>query len=401
MKNILLLIVILRGLAFSQGVEIGASILLREHLEDLKGKKLGLVVNQTSVVGNTHLVDTLLKVGCQVTAIFAPEHGFRGDADAGAQIKDGIDAKTGIIIYSLFGKILKPTPEMLANIDVILFDIQDIGARFYTYISTLSLVMEAAAEQDKEVWVLDRPNPNGDIVAGPVLEREFSSFVGKHEIPILHGLTVAEYANMVNGERWLKNGLQCKLKLILMKKWHHSMPWEETGLKWIKPSPNIPDLKTARWYPYVCWFEGVNVSVGRGTYKPFLFLGAPYVSNRTLLYLRGLYDLDTVYFTPVSIKGMATHPPFELQTCKGINLNTPPAQANECFELSLELLRLFYQNSGKRPDFFQPSFIKLCGTDKIKADIIAEKQPKEIIFSWQDKLYKYQQKRKKYLLYPE
>jgi uncharacterized protein YbbC (DUF1343 family) len=384
-----------------QTVETGAVVLLKEHLSELQGKKLGMVVNQTSVVGNTHLVDTLLKRGCAITAIFAPEHGFRGDADAGAHIKDGTDAQTGVVIYSLFGKILKPTPEMLTNVDIILFDIQDIGARFYTYISTLALVMEAAGEQGKEVWVLDRPNPNGNVVGGPVLDKAFSSFVGKHEVPILHGLTMAEYANMVNGEKWLKNGVQCRLKCILMKKWNHSMLWEDTGLKWIKPSPNIPDVKTAVWYPYSCWFEGVNASVGRGTYKPFLFLGAPYVKNKSLAHLRGLYDLDTVVFTPVSIKGMAMHPPFELQTCKGIGVNTPPAHPYECFELSLQLLTLFYENSGKRADFFQPFFIKLCGTDQIKADIIAGKKPEDIIFSWQHKLREYEQKRKKYLLYAD
>lgn len=385
----------------SQNIEIGASVALKVHLDDLRSKKLGLVVNQTSMIGNTHLVDTLLKLGCHITAIFAPEHGFRGDADAGAHIQDGVDIQTGIIIYSLFGKTLKPTPQMLSNVDIVLFDIQDIGARFYTYISTLSLVMEACAEQDKEIWVLDRPNPNGSVVAGPVLEKGFSSFVGKHEVPILHGLTIAEYANMVNGEGWLKNGLRCRLKLILMKKWHHSMQWEETGLKWTKPSPNIPDVKTAMWYPYVCWFEGVLVSVGRGTYKPFLFLGAPYIDNKTLVHLRGLYDLDTVRFTPMSIKGMAIRPPFELQTCKGIAVNSPPISPHECFELSLELLTLFYQNSGKRADFFQPFFIKLCGTDKIKTDIIAGKKPEEIILSWQYQLREYEKIRKNYLLYEE
>jgi len=257
---------------------------LPKYLPMLKGKKVGMVVNQTSQINGVHLVDTLKKLKVNITSIFAPEHGFRGDHSAGAKVKSNIDVKTGLPVISLYGKQYKPTPEVMKTLDIVVFDIQDVGARFYTYISTLHYVMEACAEHKKTLIVLDRPNPNGFYVDGPVLDLKFKSFVGMHPVPVVHGLTVGEYAQMINVEQWLKDSIQCKLVVIKMKGYNHETKYKLP----VKPSPNLPTLESIALYPSLCFFEGTNYSLGRGTDKPFECIGKPGITH-------GDY-----YFTPKS-----------------------------------------------------------------------------------------------------
>ncbi|WP_434086517.1 exo-beta-N-acetylmuramidase NamZ family protein [Pontibacter populi] len=350
------------------------------YLSKLQGKRVGMVVNQTSIVGESHLVDTLLSRGVKITTIFAPEHGFRGDADAGAYVKDAKDTKTGLSIVSLYGKNKKPSAEQLAGIDVLIFDIQDVGARFYTYISTMHYVMEAAAENGKEILILDRPNPNGNYVDGPVLEPEHKSFVGMHPIPIVHGLTVGELANMINGEKWLDGQQQAKITVIPVANYTHSTPYTLP----VKPSPNLPNQQAIILYPSLCLFEGTNVSVGRGTPTPFQVIGSPY------------YKFKEFSFTPVSTPG-ATEPPYKNQVCYGKNL-TDPSTAQP---FTLAYLIDFYKNSTEQDKFFNNFFEKLAGTSELRKQIIAGKTEAKIRASWEPALSNYKTIRKKYLLYPE
>ncbi|WP_370523729.1 exo-beta-N-acetylmuramidase NamZ domain-containing protein [Pontibacter sp. Tf4] len=353
---------------------------LELYLPRLQGKRVGMVVNQTSIVGNAHLVDTLLSHNVKITTIFAPEHGFRGEADAGAYVKDAKDTKTGLPIISLYGKNKKPLPEQLTNIDVLVFDIQDVGARFYTYISTMHYVMEAAAENNKEVVILDRPNPNGNYVDGPVLEPEHKSFVGMHPIPIVHGLTIGELANMINGEKWLEGKRQAKITVIPVANYNHSIPYSLP----VKPSPNLPNQQAILLYPSLCLFEGTNVSVGRGTPTPFQVIGSPN------------YKFKEFSFTPVSMPG-ATDPPHKNQVCYGKNL-TDPAAAQP---FTLAYLIDFYKNSTQQDKFFNNFFEKLAGTSELRKQIIAGKTVAEIRASWEPALSNYKTLRKKYLLYPD
>lgn len=352
----------------------------------LQDKKVGLVVNQTSILEQTqaHLLDALLDAGIQVKKVFAPEHGFRGTADAGAEIKDSRDQKTGVPILSLYGKNKKPTPTQLAGLDVVVFDIQDVGARFYTYISTLHYVMEACAENGIEFIVLDRPNPN-DFVDGPVREEGFESFVGVDPLPLLHGLTVGELAWMINQEGWLKSTPDsCKLHIVKMENWRHGDPY------WlpVKPSPNLPNDQAVRLYPSLCFFEGTHVSVGRGTYYPFQMIGAP----------------DKKYgdfsFTPVSLPGFDLKPVHKDKACYGVDLREYPFEGG----LTLRFLLDFYNKAGKDQAFFfaRPQwFDLLAGTKKLRYQIVRGLSEEEIRASWQPELEKYKQIRKKYLLYPD
>jgi uncharacterized protein YbbC (DUF1343 family) len=350
------------------------------YLKHLQGKRVALVVNQTSIVGETHLVDTLLSHGVQIVTIFAPEHGFRGEADAGAYVKDAKDTKTGLPIVSLYGKNKKPSAEQLQGIDVLVFDIQDVGARFYTYISTMHYVMEAAAEQKKEVLILDRPNPNGHYVDGPVLEPEHKSFVGIHPIPIVHGLTVGELANMINGEKWLEGQRQAKITVIPVDNYTHNTPYSLP----VKPSPNLPNQQAIMLYPSLCFFEGTNVSVGRGTPTPFQVIGSPF------------YKFKAFSFTPQPTPG-AMEPPYKGQTCYGKDL-TDPTTAQP---FTLAYLIDFYKNSTEQDKFFNNFFEKLAGTSELRKQIIAGKTEAEIRASWEPALANYKTLRKKYLLYPD
>ncbi|RAU82020.1 exo-beta-N-acetylmuramidase NamZ family protein [Pontibacter arcticus] len=353
---------------------------LERYLPLLKNKRVGLVVNQTSVVGKSHLVDTLVSHGVKVVTIFAPEHGFRGEADAGAYVKDAKDIKTGLPIISLYGKNKKPSAAQVKDIDVLLFDIQDVGTRFYTYISTMHYVMEAAAENNKAVLILDRPNPNGHYVDGPVLEPEHKSFVGMHPIPIVHGLTVGELAQMINGEKWLEGQRQANITVIPVVGYTHATAYTLP----VKPSPNLPNAQAIALYPSLCFFEGTNVSVGRGTEMPFQVIGSPYYKNKSFS------------FTPESMPG-AAEPPYKNQVCYGLDLTQP----SDAQPFTLTYLLDFYKNSTDQAKFFNTFFEKLAGTTALRQQIIAGKTEAEIRASWEPALAVYKKLRKQYLLYPD
>jgi uncharacterized protein YbbC (DUF1343 family) len=354
----------------------------------LQNKRVGIVANQTSVIGKTHLVDSLLALNVKVVKVFAPEHGFRGEAEAGASIKDGKDAKTGLPLISLYGKNKKPSPEMIQDVDVLLFDIQDVGARFYTYISTMHYVMEAAAENNKAVIVLDRPNPNGFYIDGPVLDMKLQSFVGMHPIPIVHGCTVGELANMIQGEGWLSNKMKCDLTVIPCLNYDHNDLYELP----IAPSPNLPNMASVYLYPSLCWFEGTNVSVGRGTNLPFQSIGYP--GNPT-----GKYK-----FTPKDIPGIATNPPHKGQECIGHNLQEfGTYYITTSRELYLEWILGLYAECPDKSKFFNANlfFDKLAGTDKVRKQIMAGATAAELRKSWKVDLDAYRMLRAKYLLYKD
>ena len=354
---------------------------LDDYLPLIEGKRLGIVGNQTSIVGETHLVDTLLSLGIDVRKIFTPEHGFRGNADAGAKVNSGKDEKTNLPIVSLYGKNKKPTPEMLQGIDIILFDLQDVGVRFYTYISTMTYVMEATAENNLPVIVLDRPNPNGFYVDGPVLKPENKSFVGMHQVPVVYGMTIGEYAKMVNGEGWLKNGITCDLTVIPIKKYNSNAIYELP----VKPSPNLPNWESVYLYPTLCFFEGTNVSVGRGTETPFQIYGHPD--------MRGSYT-----FTPKSTSG-ASKPLLEGQRCRGENLvDFAYDYALNDNQLHLEWIIEAYQQL-KDKGFFNNFFVKLSGDPQLQRDIENGKSAEEIRASWQKDLDAFKAIRAKYLMY--
>lgn len=354
-----------------------------EYLPLIKGKRVGLVVNHTSVVGakHVHLLDTLVNLKINVTAIFAPEHGFRGNEDAGAVIKDGVDTKTGTPIISLYGDNKKPTSKQLNNVDVVIFDIQDVGARFYTYISTMQYVMEACAANGKDFIVLDRPNPC-DYIDGPVLKPAFKSFVGMHQIPLLHGCTVGELARMINGEGWI-NGTPhaCKLTVIPMTGWEHGQFYSLP----IKPSPNLPNDQSIRLYPSLCPFESTKISVGRGTTFPFQVLGAP---NK---------KYGDFTFTPKSLPGFDRNPMHKDKLCYGIDLR----KATDVEGFTLKYVIDFYRKSGEGAAFFSRSrwMDLLMGTDTVRKAIIAGKSEDDIRKTWINDLDKYREMRKKYILY--
>jgi len=346
------------------------------YLPLLKNKKVGIIGNQTSMIGNTHLVDSLLSLGVNIVKVFSPEHGFRGKADAGDKIEDGIDEKTGLTIISLYGKNKKPYPEQLEGIDVILFDIQDVGARFYTYISTLHYIMEAAGENNIKVIVLDRPNPNGHYVDGPIREESFESFVGMHPIPIVHGMTIGEYAKMINGENWI--AVNCDLTVIVIENYTRKMEYDLP----IKPSPNLPNAKAINLYPSLCLFEGTTISIGRGTVYPFQHFGAPYLES----------DYS---FTPKSGAG-SKYPKHENEECFGTDLRF---QEDYLTAINLNWLVEAYNQCPEKDKFFNNFFDKLAGTDKLRKQIIAEKTQKEIKESWQEGLEEFKEIRGKHLIY--
>jgi len=356
-----------------------------EYVPLLKGKKIGIVANQTSLINETHLVDTLLSLGIKVVKIFGPEHGFRGDQPDGKNISNDIDPGTGIKVVSLYGDHKKPTKNDLANIDFMLFDIQDVGVRFYTYISTLTYVMEACAENNIPLILLDRPNPNGYYVDGPVLDTAFSSFVGLHPVPVVYGMTIGEYATMVNGEKWLQNGKQCSLTVIKCDNYTHSSRYQLP----IQPSPNLQDMKAIYLYPSLCLFEGTIVSVGRGTETPFKVFGHPKFTS-------GSYS-----FTPEPIKGISDDPPLKGQMCYGQNLS----EASELIKIEgrLEIVWLIetYKVLSPKTQYFNKYFDKLAGNSILREQIIDGKSESKIRGSWQPDLEKFRKIRKKYLLYPD
>ena len=368
---------------FAEGTLATGAERTEEYLPLLKGKRVGMVVNHTSIVGEeqTCLLDTLLQLNINVVKVFAPEHGFRGNADAGETIKDGKDSRTGIPLISLYGNNKKPTMQQLQDIDIIIFDIQDVGARFYTYISTMYYVMEACAENKKEMIVLDRPNPC-DYVEGPVLKAGYKSFVGMLPLPVLHGCTIGELAQMINGERWMTTQTKtCPLTVIPIKGWQHGQPYVLP----VKPSPNLPDAQSIRLYASLCPFEATRISVGRGTTFPFQVLGAP----------------DKKYgdfvFTPRSLPGFDKNPMHKGVACYGEDLRN----VTDVNGFTLRYLLRFYRLSGEGAAFFSRPrwFDLLMGTDSVRKAILQGKSEKEICDNWQKELQTYRDMRQKYLLY--
>lgn len=348
----------------------------------LKGKSVGVVANQTSRVENNskHLVDYLMDKKIAIQKVFAPEHGFRGTADAGEKVKDGIDSKTGLPIISLYGNNKKPSKEQLSGLDVVIFDIQDVGARFYTYISTLHYVMEACAENNIKVLILDRPNPNGHYIDGPILEPQHSSFVGMHPVPVVHGMTIGEYAQMINGEEWLKNKVKADITVIKVKNYNHQTAYSLP----VKPSPNLPNDVAINLYPSLCFFEGTIISAGRGTNTQFQVFGAPGLPTKFYPYT----------FTPQANEG-AKYPKFKGQECHGLNLQNNP----KLDKLNLEWLIEAYVAYGKKADFFTNFFTNLAGTKKLQEQIENGYTYREIRATWLKDLEKYDSMRKKYMLY--
>ena len=358
-----------------------------EYIDLLKGKKIGLVANPTSQVAGTHLVDTLIAQGITINCVFAPEHGFRGKADAGEWVGDGKDPKTGVPLVSLYGRNKKPSPQQLSELDLIVFDIQDVGARFYTYIYTMTYVMEACAENNLPFLVLDRPNPTGYYVDGPVLEMKHKSFIGMHPIPLVHGMTVGEYAQMVNGEGWLKNGVKCDLTVITCADYDHKDRYQLP----VKPSPNLPDMKSIYLYPSLALFEGTVISLGRGTSKPFQVYGH---SKMTM----GDYN-----FTPESLPG-AKNPPQLGKACRGVDLSG--ISLEELATIDSLNLNYVFQAYESYPDpsgfFLSNGFFKLLsGTSQLKEQIEQGVSRREIRESWQKDLEAFKSIRKKYLFYED
>ena len=363
------------------------------YLPLLKGKRVGVVANQTSVVfkeinssqasGNdnyTHIVDSLLQLNVNIKKVFAPEHGFRGKADAGELLKDGVDTKTNTTIVSIYGKNKKPYPEQLADLDVVVFDIQDVGARFYTYISSLHYVMEACAEANIPVIVFDRPNPNGNYIDGPILELEHQGFVGMHPIPIVHGMTIGEYAKMINGQDWLDNKIKCDLTIIEMEHYTHDAVYNLP----IKPSPNLPNDKSINLYPSLCFFEGTNVNAGRGTSKQFQIYGSPYLDKT-------IYDFK---YIPMPNEG-SKYPKHDGVLCYGEDLSA----RDNLNQIDLSYLIKAYQNSIDKTVFFNDYFTTLAGTKALRLQIESGLSEKEIKETWADGLKRFNQTRSKYLIY--
>lgn len=365
-------------------VQVGAER-MNMYLEELRDKKVAVVANQTSMVGNTHLVDTLHASGIKITKVFALEHGFRGEVQAGEHVKSTKDQKTGIPIVSLYGNNKKPKAEVLKDVDVIVFDIQDVGARFYTYISSLHYIMESAAEHKKKVMVLDRPNPNGFYVDGPVLDTAHRSFVGMHPVPVVHGMTIGEYASMINGEGWLKNKVHCELEIISCLNYTHETLYELP----VKPSPNLVNMKSIYLYPSLCLFEGTTVSVARGTDFPFQAIGMPG-------YAKGDFT-----FTPKSVKAAKT-PPHQDKECKGYDLRSKAEEVLQTKQLNISWLIEFYNNCPDKSKFFESDgmFTLLSGGKVLRTQIEKGMTEQEIRASWEPALSEFKEKRKKYLLYP-
>ncbi len=359
--------------------------MIGKYLPLLEGKKIGIVSNTTSLIDKTHLVDSLISMKVKVEKIFGPEHGFRGDQPNGKEIQNGKDPKTGVEVVSLYGNHKKPTKSDMEDIDIMIFDIQDVGVRFYTYISTLTLVLEACAENNIPVIVLDRPNPNGYYVDGPVLEPQYASFVGMHSVPVVYGMTIGEYATMVNGEKWLKGGKQCSLTIIKCDNYTHKSRYQLPE----RPSPNLQDMKAVYLYPSLCLFEGTVVSIGRGTPRPFKVFGHPKLSS-------GKYS-----FTPKPIKGISEDPPLKGQLCYGQNLEQEAGLIKNNGHIELKWLIESYKNLNLKTEFFTDYFDKLVGNSKLREQIIARKSETEIRKSWQPDLDAFKKMRKKYLLYPD
>jgi uncharacterized protein YbbC (DUF1343 family) len=364
-----------------------------KYVPYLKGKRVAMLANQTSIIGKTHLVDSLKTLGINIVKVFGPEHGFRGNASAGTAIADETDVSNGIPVISLYGKKNKPTKEDLADVDIMVYDLQDVGCRFYTNINSLSRLMEACYENGKELLILDRPNPNGYLVDGPILDMKFKSGIGMFPLPISHGLTVGEFAQMANGEGWLTNKVKCNLKIIKVANYNHDMPYVLP----VSPSPNLNTQQAILLYPSTCLFEGTYLNHGRGTYFPFTVIGSPE--------LRGKYQFT---FTPTGIKGMAETPLFMNQVCYGLDLRKfDVALLRKKKQVNLQWIMELYKNSPYKEKFFNSRLSKemgvierLAGSALFRQQIIDGISEKKIRETWEPGLTEYKAMRKKYLLYP-
>lgn len=354
-----------------------------QYLHLLRGKKVGIVANHTALIGDTHLVDSLSALGVDIKMVFAPEHGFRGEADAGAHIDSYTDEKTGIRVVSIYGQNKKPDPKIIATLDVVMFDIQDVGLRYYTYLSSMHYVMESCAEAGVPLIVLDRPNPNGMYVDGPILEPKHRSFVGMHPIPTVHGMTLGELAQMINGEGWLEEGIVCDLAVITCVGYNHNSRYQLP----VRPSPNLPNMRSIYLYPSLCFMEGTPASVGRGTDFPFQAYGHPNMKERTFS------------FTPTSGDG-ALNPPQKDKRCMGVDLRYHPT--NEMLierQVDLSYTIDIYNDIGGGNSFFLPIFKLLTGVDYVQEMIIAGHTAQEIESVWREDVAKFKNQRKPYLLY--
>ena len=364
-----------------------------KYLSYLKGKRIGILGNKTSIIGKVHLVDSLRSLGVNIVKVFGPEHGFRGNASAGVKVQNEVDSATGIPIISLYGPKRKPSKEDLADVDLMIYDIQDVGCRFYTYINVLADVMESCAQNGKELLILDRPNPNGYFVDGPVLDMKLKSGIGKFPIPITHGMTIGEFAQMINGEGWLPNGLKCKIKIIPVANYTHDMPYELP----VAPSPNLNTPQSILLYPTTCIFEGTILNYGRGTYFPFTVVGAPE--------LKGKYEFS---FTPVSIKGMSETPLHMNQVCYGLDLRTVDMdQLRKEKKIQIQWIKEMYKAYPHKEKFFDYKQSKEIGNvdfrtgdARFREQIINDVSDEEIRKSWEPGLSQYKEMRKKYLIYP-
>ncbi len=404
-------------------VRLGAEILLEKHLDQLAGRRVGLVAHRASVVYDSlHLVDALQARGIVPVRVFAPEHGFRGQAEAGAPIADGRDPATGLPVVSLYGPNKKPQAQHLKDLDLLLVDLQDVGARFYTYLSTLTYVLEACAEHEVEVWVLDRPNPNGQYVGGPRLEPAYRSFVGLHPVPVVHGMTLGEMARLIRGEGWIAQAKALRLSVVAMQGYRHRQSWAETGIRWVPPSPNLPTPFSAEVYPLICWLEGTDVSVGRGTEAPFEQVGAPWhrglhrqfwmdgaSGQRTELVRDSLRGYATA-FVPRPIAGVAENPPHRDDSCFALRITRLPTTGPQRFRAAVALLDNLYHEhreavkAGQTPDrpFFEPkAFDGLAGSAALREYLQTGRNLEPLIESWEREARAFGRLRDGWRLYPD
>lgn len=391
----------------SNKCEVGAETLISEKIALITNKKIGIITNHTAILSDgVHLVDTLFNIkGINIVALFGPEHGIRGQSSAGEKVETTFDEKTKIPVYSLYGKNYKPTKEMLKNVEVLIFDIQDVGARFYTYISTLFYSLQSAAENNIPIIVLDRPNPIGGIyMDGPIRKDELSSFVGIAPIPIVYGMTIGELANYFVGENLLGKNLKPDLTIIKLKNWKRKYYFDDCKLPWINPSPNIKNLETALIYPGTCLIEGTNISEGRGTENPFLTIGAPFVNSFELIKEMNKLNIDglellPVKFSPTEIKGISANPKYNNQLCNGIFIKIKDRQKLQSVKFGVKLIYALHKLYPDEFKFYDSSFDRLIGDKKIREMIIENYKPDTIINLWENELKNFEKIRSKYLLY--
>lgn len=381
--------------------------LVNENQNIFENKRIGIIANHTAYDKQNRFITEIFSdlPGVQIKALFAPEHGFSGTVAAGGSIADSSDSSLNIPIYSLYGETRKPTPEMLKDLDLLMFDMQDVGARFYTYTYTMSLAMEAAAENNIKFVVLDRPNPlNGEKIEGNLLEPDFATFVGLYPIPVRHGMTIGELAEMINGEGWLSGHIHADLTVIRLRGWKRNMWFDQTGLTWRPPSPNIPTLDVAIAYPGMCLFEGTNISEGRGTYSPFLRIGAPWFNTDSFSQINQIISLAGIHFGPISfvpksIPAMAPSPKYLDQECNGVNINISDRESYNSYLTGIALVKYLYDANKEKFEWRIRHFDRLCGTDNIRRFIMDGRSVEEIA-AWiggQEEIFR--RLRQKYLLY--